>query len=238
MRLAAGVDRAQEAGFAQHDAIGNHFTLRNRRAETPGGRDQHVAFGRFAQAPAGGARRNKRLDEHAHRGVGRREAVIFHVAARMRRPQRRPAGAHGGEEFGFVGQAEEAFELPGEVGALAILDQRRGAHHTERRDLALLAPGGKQRLENFRRDRLFVEREPDLDRDAARGRHIAFIILAEQVLDAEVTQLLTIGVRRQRKAAGRRQSGLRQACKIRRFRADPFRIGGKRIVKLQNESGH
>ncbi len=164
--------------------------------------------------------------------------MIVHVAARMRCPQRRPAGAHRGEKFGFVGQAEEAFELTGEVGALAILDQRRGTHHAERCRLALLAPGRKQGLENFRRDRLFVEREPDLDRDAARGRDVAFIVLAQQILDAEMAQLLAIGVRRQRKAAGCRQAGLRQPRKICRFRADPFGIGGKRVVQLKNESGH
>ena len=114
------------------------------------------------------ARRHQRLDQHPHRGVGRRQAVIVHVAARMRGPQRRPAGAHGGEEFGFVGEAEEALELAGEIGALAVLDQRRGAHRTGRAvSRALRAPGGEQRLEDLRRDRLFVERQPDLHRQPA-----------------------------------------------------------------------
>ena len=45
--------------------------------------------------------------------------------------------AHCGQEFGFIGEAEKAFELACEVGALAILDQRRRAHDAERRCLAL-----------------------------------------------------------------------------------------------------
>ena len=170
---------AQEAVLGEHDAVGHHLALRDRRAEAPGGGDQHLAFGGLAQAAAGGARRDQRLDQHAHRRVGRRQIMILHVAARMRGPQRRPAGAHRGEEFGFVGEAEEALELAGEIGAFAVLDQRRGAHRAERRVGALRAPGREQRLEDFGRDRLFVERQPDLHRQLARGRQIGLVVLAQ-----------------------------------------------------------
>ena len=78
--------------------------------------------------------------------------MVFHVAARIGGPQRRPAGAHGGEEFGFVAEAEEALELAGEIGAGAILDQRRGTHRAGLIALRTLrAPGGEQRFENLRR---------------------------------------------------------------------------------------
>ena len=92
------------------------------------------------KAAAGGARGNQRLDQHRHRGVGRRQPVIFHVAAGMRCPQRRPAGAHGGEEFAFICKSKEAFELAGEIGAFAVFDQRRGAHRAERSVRPLGAP--------------------------------------------------------------------------------------------------
>jgi hypothetical protein len=53
-----------------------------------------------------------------------------------------------------------------------------------------------------------------------------------------MAQLLPIGVGRQRKAAGRRQASLRQPGKIRRFRADPFRFGGERVIKVKDEGCH
>ena len=39
------------------------------------------------------------------------------------------AGANVGEKFRFVLDAEIAFELAGEVGAVTVFDQRRGPHH-------------------------------------------------------------------------------------------------------------
>ena len=81
----------------------------------------------------------------------------------MRGPQRRPAGTYRGKKFGFIGKPEEALELAGEVGAGTVLDQRGGAHHTEWRNLALLAPGGKQGIENFGRNGTLIKCEPDLN---------------------------------------------------------------------------
>jgi hypothetical protein len=52
--------------------------------------------------------------------------------------------------------------------------------------------------------------------------------LPQQVLDAEMAQLMPIRIRRQRKAAGCRQACLHQAGEIRRFRADPFGVGQRR----------
>jgi hypothetical protein len=76
---------------------------------------QHVAVGGLAQTAAGGARGDQRLHQHRHRGVGGIEIVLRHRAARIGGPQRRPAGAQRGEEFGVVGDAEKAFELAGEA---------------------------------------------------------------------------------------------------------------------------
>ena len=133
MILAAGLHGAHEALAAEHDAVGHHLALRDRRAEPPGRAEQHVAFGGLAQAAAGGTRGDERLDQHRHRGRGGIEAVVGHVAARVGGPQRGPAGAHRGEEILLVVDAEEAFELAGEIGVGAILDQRRGAHRPRAR---------------------------------------------------------------------------------------------------------
>ena len=126
--LAAGLDAAHEALAAEHDAVRHHLALGDRRAEPPGRAQQHVALGGLAQAAAGGARGDHRLDQHRHRGCRRIERVVGHVAPRLGGPQRRPAGPNGGEEIGFARDAEEALELAGEIGTGAVLDQRRGAH--------------------------------------------------------------------------------------------------------------
>src|SRR5262249_57134784 len=79
-----------------------------------------------------------------------------------------PAGTHRGQQGGLVDDAEEAFELAGEVAAGTVLDQRRGA---DRAGLAaggaLRAPRREERRQDRGRDRLLVELEPDLDREAA-----------------------------------------------------------------------
>ena len=84
--LAAGHVAAQEALAGQHDAVRHHLALGDRRAEPPGGAEHHLAFGVLAQPAAGGARLDQRLDQHRHRGVGRAEPVVFHVAARIGGP--------------------------------------------------------------------------------------------------------------------------------------------------------
>ena len=117
-------------------------------------------------------RLNQRLDQNSHRGSSRRQAVRLHVAASARGPQRRPAGAYCGEEFGLVAQAQEALELPGETRVFAVLDERRGANDAERRRRSLRAPGVDERLEDRRRDRPLIEREPDLNRQPEAGGKI------------------------------------------------------------------
>ena len=164
-------------------------------------RDQHLAFGGLAQAAARRARRDQRLDQHAHRGVGRRQLVIVHVAARVRGPQRRPAGAHRGEEFGFVGEPEEAFELAGEIGALAVLDQRRGAHHAER----AVAPAARARRRAAAREfpaRSASRRAPGGSRSTACARSAdrPSLYCASKSVDAEMAQLMAIGLRRERRS--------------------------------------
>ncbi len=236
--LRPAATRAQEAVLGEHDAVGHHLALRDGGAEAPSSRDQHLAFGGLAQTAAGGARGNQRLDQHAHGGVGGRQAVIVHVAARMRGPQRGPAGAHRGEEFVLNGEAEEALELAGEIGALAVLDQRGGAHHAAAAIRQQRAPGGEQWLQNVGRDRLFVERKPDLHRQLARARQVGGVVLLEQVLDAEMAQLMAIGRSGERKAARRRQVALRQRRQIGRLRPDVLGVGGGGRAEREDELGH
>ncbi len=124
---------------------------------------------RLAEAAAGGLSLDQRLDQDGHRSSGRRKPMRLHVAACVRGPQRRPAGAHRGEEFGLVAQAKEALELAGETRARAVLDERGGAHDAERGRRALGPPGVDERLEDGRRDRSLMEREPDPDRQPEAG---------------------------------------------------------------------
>src|SRR5690348_62607 len=51
MVLAAGLDLPHETLAAEHDAIGHDLALRNCRAETPCGAEQHPALRGLAQAP-------------------------------------------------------------------------------------------------------------------------------------------------------------------------------------------
>ena len=163
--LATGIDRAHRTVRPQSDAIGDDLALGDGGAEAPRGADEHPAVGRPAEAASGGVRFHERLDKHGHGCLGGVQLVVVHVAAHARRPQRRPARAHGRHERRLVGHAQKAHELAGEVGACAILDQRRGAHCAERpRCFALCLPSCQQRLEHGGRDRLLVKSQPDLDR--------------------------------------------------------------------------
>ena len=117
---------------AELEAIGRHFTLRDRRAQSPRRADQHLAGRRPAQPAARRRATHERLHEHGHRGVCRIEVVRRHVPQRTRRPQRRPAGANGRQKFRFELEAQVAFELPGETGPVAIFDERRRSHGGQR----------------------------------------------------------------------------------------------------------
>src|SRR2546429_229876 len=121
--LAAGLDLAQKTLAREHDAVRDHLALRNGGAQSPRRADEHSPRGGLAQAAARDARVDERLNEHGHGRLGRRASVAFHAAARIRGPQRGPAGAHGGEQCGLVVDAEKALELAGEIAAFAILDQ-------------------------------------------------------------------------------------------------------------------
>src|SRR5262245_50519770 len=235
MVLATGLDGAQEAVLRQHNPVRYHFTLRDCRAETPGRGYQHLPFGGLTQAATRSVRRYQRLNENAHRGVGRRKAVIVHVTARLRGPQRRPARPHRREKLGFIGKTEKALELAREIGAGAILDQRRGAHDPKRGGLALPAPGSQQRIENLGCDVALVERKPNLDRNPARRRYVGFVVPAEQAVDPKMPKLMTIRIGSQGEAARRRQAGMRQGCEVGRLRAYPFGIGSEGIVKAEDE---
>ena len=128
MVLAAGLDLAHEALARKHDAVGHHLALGDGGAESPSRADQHAALGRFAQAAARGARVDERLNQHRHGGVGGRAAVVVHVPARSRGPQRGPAGAHGGEELGLARRCRGSSRTGRRNCAFAIFDQRGRAH--------------------------------------------------------------------------------------------------------------
>ncbi len=225
MVLAAGRVAAQEALAGQDDAVRHHLALGDRRTEPPGGAEQHLAFGVLAQPAAGGARLDQRLDQHRHRGVAGAESVIFHVAAGVGGPQRGPACPHRGHERGLVGDAEEAFELAGEVRALAILDERRGAHRKGLRAARPRGvPGVEESAQDFRRDRLLVECEPDLDGQAALLAHVGSGVAGDSAGEAERCDLVAIGVGGEAEPAGRRQSGPRQRCEVSRLRPDALGI--------------
>src|SRR5262245_780857 len=164
--------------------------------------------------------------------------MVVHVTAGVRGPCGPPKRAHGRQDFPFGAKTKITFELAGKVGALAVLDQRRGPHDTQRRLLTLLAPGGEKRRKNFRRDRALIKRKPDLDRDAARGREISFVILPQQVLDAEMLHLLPVGIRGERESARCWQARPHQAGEIRCLGSDPLGVGGRRIIEGQDEGGH
>ena len=81
------------------------------------------------------------------------------------------------------------------------------------------------------------------DRDATRLRaagvpSITITTGSACHLDAEMVQLMPIGIGRKRKTARRRQADLHQPGEICRFRPDPFRIGSRRIVQVKNEGCH
>ncbi len=238
LRLLAGVHRQHATALIERDAVRNHLSLRQRRAQPPGRGDQHFSLRRPTEAAPGGVRLNQRLDQNRHRGSGRRQAVRLHVAARARGPQGRPAGAYRGEEFGLVAQAQKALELPGETRILAVLDERRGADGDEGRLRALRPPRVDERLDDRRRDRPLIEREPDLHRQPEAGRKVRRFIGGNLVFDAKMAQLMTIRGRRQREAARRRQAGARETGEIGGFAADLMGADGRGLAELYDEIRH
>ena len=136
----------------------------------------------------------------------------------------------------LFGDAEKALELAGEIAALLVLDQRGGAHRA--RALALVSlcpPSREQRLQDAWRNRLLVEAEPDLDRQAPLHDHVGSGEAAHQVVEAERGDLRAIGVRAQAKAARRRQPRLRERREVRRLRPDAVGIGGRRGAQRDDE---
>ena len=157
--------------------------------------------------------------------------MVLHVAAGVGGPQRRPAGAHGGEERGLLVDAEEALELAGEIRALAVLDQRGGAHRARRSALgALRLPGREQRLKNVRRNRLLVEAEADFDRQPALLHEVGVGIAADHIAEPKRGDLRAVGIRTQTEPAGRRQACMGQRREVRGLRPDAFGVirGGRR----------
>jgi hypothetical protein len=186
-----------------------------------------VAFGGFAQAAAGRASIDQRLDQHRHRGRCGIEPVVRHVAAGVGGPQRRPARAHRGQKISVVVDAEEAFKLAGEIGiGGAVLDQGRGAHDPwPLGDLAMGAPGRQQNVGDLGRDRLLVKSEPDLDRQPALRTRIGRAELRDSVSKPECRNLMAVSVGRETEPARRRQTGAGEQREVCGLRSDAVRIG-------------
>ena len=122
MMLAARVVGSDESLTAEHDTIRHHLALCNRRAQAPSGADEHLAVRSLAQAAAGGARGDERLDQHGHGRAGWALLMLRHRTAGIGGPQRRPASAERGHEFAVVSDTEKAFELAGKIRIGAIFD--------------------------------------------------------------------------------------------------------------------
>ncbi len=161
---------------------------------------------------------------------------MLHIAPRIGGPQRRPAGAHRGEECRLVVDAEEALELAGEVRALAIFDQRRGAHRTRCRVFgALRVPGGKQSVKNVWRNRLLVEAEANFDRQSALLHEVCFRVTIDGGVQPECGNLRPVGIRAQAEPARCRQPGMGQRREVRGLRPDAVGIGCSRGRKRNDE---
>ena len=119
---------AQRAFTSEYDAIRHHLALSNGRAQSPGGVEHHLFLRGATQAAAGDSSGDQRLDQDGHRGICGACTMRRHIAQHARRPRRRPARAHGGDEVGFGFHAEIAFELAGEARPKAIFDQCRRAY--------------------------------------------------------------------------------------------------------------
>jgi hypothetical protein len=83
---------------------------------------KHAAVGGLAQSAARYACRDKRLNEHGHRGIARVEIALSHGAPRVRRPQGGPTRPQCNQKFVLIADTEEALELTGESGVEAIFD--------------------------------------------------------------------------------------------------------------------
>src|SRR4029079_4485291 len=67
---------------------------------------------------------------------------------------------------------------------------------------------------------------------------MGLVVLLQQILNAEMAQLMAIRFSRQCEAARCRQPRSRQTGKIRGLGADPFRVSGERIIKVKDKCGH
>src|SRR5262249_27289695 len=112
---------------------------------------------------------------------------------------------YGGEKLGFVDNAEEAFELAGEICVGAVFDQRRGSDRVPA-GCSLRAPRVQQWRQDLRRDRLLIEFESDLDREPALLAHVGASEPCDQSVEPEMRDLVPIGISRECKPAGRRNA--------------------------------
>ena len=227
--LPAGRHMTERAVSIQLEAIGRHLALRDRRPETQRGVHEHSAIGGAAQSAACGASPDERLHENGHGRVRRIQVVRRHVAQRARRPERRPARAHGGQHLGLVVDAQVALELPREARSEAILHERRRPHDDERaRAIDEIAPGLEQRLQHGRVDRLLEQSELHLQRVLPRLRRMAAGKgSARGCLQAQRSDLVPVRVGGETKAVGDRQARAPEAHKVGRLRTNAARVGGR-----------
>ena len=161
--------------------------------------------------------------------------MLGHVSPRVGGPQCRPAGTQGGEEFGFIGDAEKAFELAGEACIGAVFDQSRGSY---RRGLRCGAPCRKNFGEQVRREFRLIERQSDLDRKPPLLRRVSIGVVAQRIRKSEVLDLPAVGIGGDAESFRRRQAGVSKRREIRCFRPDAIGVGRCGVSKRQNEGTH
>jgi hypothetical protein len=129
------------------------------------------------------------------------------------------------EERGIAVDAEKALELSGEIGALPVLDQCRGAHGRGRAGfIAQGMPCIEQRNAESFRDRLLIEGKSDIDGEASLLDDIIRREARHQLLQPERGDLGAIGVRIETETAGGGQPRARQGREIRSLGSDALGV--------------
>src|SRR6185503_16286284 len=106
------------------------------------------------------------------------------------------------------------------------------------RVLTMGTPGREQDVGDFRRDRLLIQTEPDLNRQAALGARIGRSKLRCAVSEPQRPDLMTIGRSREAEATRRRQTGARKLREIGGLGADALRLGRQRTRERNDETVH
>ena len=247
MRVAIGAvleflaaDRLDQLALGcQVIAVGHDLALGERFTEPPGGADGHAAIGRLAQATTGRLRLDQRLDQHRHRGVDRADLLVLHVAHGLRRPQRPPACAHGGQEIRLALDAEKCLELSGEGRALGVFHQRGRPHGKPHPGLRRQRPVSVEQLGlDVGGNRLGEKADAHLGDRAARFHEGQAHRLFRGIDQSERFQLVEVGIRAEHETAWGREPGMAERRLVGGLGAEPFRIRRRFVSQPHHELRH